>query len=681
MGILAFLPLLWIAPDAYGQTDSLSRILASLQDHSPEVRRRAAADLGALKDPRAVQPLITALEVTNNNVYFWSSNPEREGEAAKPQLIAARDSDAYVNALVKIGESAIQPLIGALHDSNANAYARQSAADALVGIGSPALNALIAAMNNSDSSYVAFNVPSRIAMILGRIKDPRAVAPLIAVARTDQLLWDDQLKNNILAALGSLGEPSVAPLIASLKDSDSRVQDFALEALIRIGNPAVEPLIGALTNSGNADVGGTGRKSKKRNFQNIPADPTRQSAAKALGEIKDPHAIPPLAATLQDPNSELRESAIQALGNIGPPAVDALIAGLQSADTDVQREVERQLGEIADPRAVGPLIAALKSPGWNERRSDETGRRSRNRRAPKDPYADVREGAALALGRILRKTKDSNASSPLIAALSDQNSLVREAAAGALGQTKDPSMVGPLTGVLTDTISEVRVAAVKALGNIGAPALEPLSNSLNSTDSDVRASAVEVLGSIGEPAVEVLITALQNPDPTVRWHAAAELGEIKDPRVVEPLIAALKDPDGKVRSSAVADLGEIKDSRAVEPLIAVLQDANPNVRWQAAYQLGEIPDPRAAEALLDALRAHKEELIAGAMEFYVRRGDPASEDALIEALNTAGDSGTADVLLNSSNSKLEAAAEDWASKRGYRKMPISGKPTRWGSAH
>ena len=673
-----------VLPAAHAQTDSMSQLIGNLQDKNPEVRRKAATDLGTLKDPRAVEPLITALEVTNNNVHFWSSDPVREaktlGDVLQPQLIALKDSEAYVNALVNIGEPAIQPLIAALHDPNANAYARQSASDALARIGAPALNPLIAALNISDSSYLAENVPSQIASILGRIKDPRAVEPLIAVARTSQLLWDDQLRKNIIGALRNIGEPAVTSLIATLKDADSNLREFALQALVGIGGPAVEPLIAALTNSGNEPIAQSGRKSKKRKSQDIPADPVRQSAAKALGEIKDPRAIQPLAATLQDPNSDLRESAIEALGNIGPPAVEALIAALQGTDTGVQWQAERQLGEIADPRAVGPLIAALKSPGWNMPRDEETGHRSRNRRAPKDPYADVREGAALALGKILGKIKDPSATDPLIAALNDRSYAVRKAAASALGQIKDPSTVAPLTQSLKDPAASVRVAAINALGNVGAPAIVPLTTSLDDADPNVRLSAVEALGGIGQPAVEALIAALQNPDSKVRSNASEELGEIKDPRAVEPLIAVLKDPDANVRASAAGVLGRMGDPRAVEPLITALQDIDPTVRWRAAERLGEISSPRASEALLAALRVHDDQLIAAAMEFFVRRGDPGTEDALIEALNKAGDSGTAEILLNSSNSKLHNAAEDWASKNGYQVIPMAGKSATWGSS-
>lgn len=681
---LAILCLAGVLQTAYGQTGGVSQLIANLQAQNPEVRRKAAADLGALKDPRAVAPLITALEATNNNVYFRSSDPEREGEAAQPQLIAARDSEVYVNALANIGEPAIQPLIGELHDPNANGYARESASDALVKIGAPALNPLIAAMNSSEPSYLALGVPSRIVMILGRIKDPRAVEPLIAIGRTKQILWEDQLRHNLIAAFGNIGAPSVAPLIACLKDPDQQVRDIALEALVGIGGPAVDPLIAALTNGGaNQQTVASGRKSKKRKSEPSPVDPIRQGAVKALGEIKDPRAIQPLAATLQDPNSGLGESAIEALGNIGPPAVEALIAALHGTGPDLCWRAEMQLGDIADPRAIAPLIAALRSPGWNVHRDEETGRRSRNRRAPrapKDPYAEVREGAAEALGKILRKTIDPSVTDALVASLHDPNYMVREAAAGALGQIKGPSMVGPLAGVLADANSGVRVAAIKALGNIGAPAVEPLAKSLESPDSGVRASAVEVLGRIGEPAVPALITALQSTDSKVRLRAAGELGEIKDPRAVGPFIAAVKDPDANVRSAAVISLGRMHDSRAVEPLIAAMQDSDPTVRWRAAEQLGEMAGPRSVEALLAALREHDDQLIAGAMDFFVRRGDPGSEDALIEALNKAGDSGTAEILLNSSNTKLHDAAEDWASKYGYQVIPTGGKSAQWGSS-
>jgi hypothetical protein len=58
-------------------------------------------------------------------------------------------------------------------------------------------------------------------------------------------------------------------------------------------------------------------------------------------------------------------------------------------------------------------------------------------------------------------------------------------------------------------------------------------------------------------------------------------------------------------------------------------------------------------------------VIAGAFSFFIQRGEPGSEDALIQALNAYGDKDMAEAFLNRGNSALEAAARQWAVAHGY----------------
>jgi HEAT repeat protein len=145
-------------------------------------------------------------------------------------------------------------------------------------------------------------------------------------------------------------------------------------------------------------------------------EPVRLSAARALGKIRDPRAVPALIVLLKDDYPEIREAAARALGelndsraiqpllaamkagneaagpalaSIGEPAVPALVASLAEADgsraavqalikigkpaarplieaftayTDAaQISVARALAEIDDPRVTDALNAALRN--------------------------------------------------------------------------------------------------------------------------------------------------------------------------------------------------------------------------------------------------------------------------------------------------------------------------------
>jgi HEAT repeat protein len=349
----------------------------------------------------------------------------------------------------------------------------------------------------------------------------------------------------------------------------------------------------------------------------------RIEAANALGEAKDPRAVMPLVAALKDTEYSVQTSAADALGKIGAPAVQPLIAALRGAGLDEQICADRALGAIGKP-AVEPLIAALK-----------------------DTDANVRLNAAHSLGM----TQDTRAVEPLIAILDDKDPGTRSNAVSALGDIKDPRAVEPLIAELKDTAFYIPGAAAEALGKIGPPSVEPL------------------------------IAALQDADRTVRDYAARALGEIKDPRAVLPLIAALKDSDDYVRDHAAEALGKT-GAPAVEPLIAALKDPDANARKKAGEALAEIADPRVAEPLLAASRERNTAAVAGAHVFFIQRGEPGTEDVLIEALNDFGDQFMAADYLNSGNQKLSDAASAWASRNNFevRSMHLSGdKSVGWGS--
>ena len=207
-----------------------------------------------------------------------------------------------------------------------------------------------------------------------------------------------------------------------------------------------------------------------------------------------------------------------------------------------------------------------------------------------------------------------------------------------------------------------------------ARAIAPLMAALKDPSSTVRDRADEGLVAIGTPAIEPLITTLKSSDPLTREIAAhalcliaydhkAEHDEKDRPVVaamVEPLLsAALKDSDPKVRQQAGDGLTFI-GAYAIEPTIAALKDKESNIRRRAASILLEtstsgstvsVRDPRAVQPLLAALRDRDMEVIAVAYDFYIVQGVPGSEDILVEALNKIGDIKMAWIFLNSDNSK------------------------------
>ena len=264
--------------------------------------------------------------------------------------------------------------------------------------------------------------------------------------------------------------------------------------------------------------------------------------------------------------------------------------------------------------------------------------------ALKDENLIVRWSAADALGLIGGEAKDSVPA--LIDALKDENPTVRWSVISALGRIgSDKSSFSTLIAALENENSFVRVGAAYALGYMGIEAAVPaLVEALKDEDLSVRGSAADALGDIGGKAkdsVPALIDALNDENSSVRWSAANALRNIgreaKDS--VPALIDALKDENPTVRWSAANALGgigrEAKDS--VPALIAALNDENPTVRWRAADALGDIGGEAkdSVPALIAALNDEDSSVRWRAADALGGIGGEAKDSvpALIEALN------------------------------------------------
>jgi HEAT repeat protein len=159
------------------------------------------------------------------------------------------------------------------------------------------------------------------------------------------------------------------------------------------------------------------------------AGEARATACWLLGRMNDSRALPPLTAALYDPDPRIRAEAARALGSLDhPEAVPALIAVLESdADADTRMAAAYALGLLGDPRAIDPLLAKLADTG-------------------EDP--GVRGFAAEAF----TWHRERRAVPALITALSDPSAVVRFWAAFALGELGDPASLTELERLaLSDT--------------------------------------------------------------------------------------------------------------------------------------------------------------------------------------------------------------------------------------
>ena len=222
-----------------GDPRGVEPLIAALADE--QTGRAAIGALGQIGDPRAVEPLIVILSREHQSALSRGCDAAQalgeigDSRAVGPLIAAAHDVGAMgacSEALGKLGDSAVEPLISALKDGNATATI--AVAMALGAIGDArAVAPLIAVLTDAGKDRQS----RRAAGVgLSRIGDARAIEPIIATVTTD--LADPSLSVRMTAVmlLGWTGDPrAVEPLTAALNDVNESVRQQAAEALERIG--------------------------------------------------------------------------------------------------------------------------------------------------------------------------------------------------------------------------------------------------------------------------------------------------------------------------------------------------------------------------------------------------------------------------------------------------------------
>jgi len=281
----------------------------------------------------------------------------------------------------------------------------------------------------------------------------------------------------------------------------------------------------------------------------------RRNAIKTLGKGKVTQSIKLLhEILLKDHLTVLRKSAAKALGNIGDPiAIPSLIEALKtSKDPSIVIEVASSLGVLKATQALDDLLKMLNN---------------------KD--GEIRENVAQALGMI----GDSKAINPLLKILKDdQEAWVRGQAAEALGLIGDKRVVTDLIFTLeNDNGIGVSVKTATALGRLKNPtAVEPLINFLQKSQNVADRRAITyALGEIGDKrAAEVFLELLGDEDETVRYWSCLSLGFMQYKKAANTLLDVLKDDESvRVRKTAALSVGQLvpKTKKCVQVLLETLE--------------------------------------------------------------------------------------------------------------
>jgi len=219
-----------------GNARTVDPLIRALENWSMDVRQEAAQVLGQLGDTRAVGPLIHILgdgSKSERQIVAQALGQLGEGTFADAILAALNGKP---QALAKLKDPrALEPLIRALDYERVSIRraasqalgdrdVREAAAQALGQLGDPhAVEPLIHTLRDND-----WRVCQTAAQALGQLGDTRALKPLIR-ALGDDGWWVRQAAAQALGKLGDLR--AIEPLIRTLGDGNDDVRQTATQAI------------------------------------------------------------------------------------------------------------------------------------------------------------------------------------------------------------------------------------------------------------------------------------------------------------------------------------------------------------------------------------------------------------------------------------------------------------------
>jgi HEAT repeat protein len=570
-----------------------------------ETRRLAAKGLAGLDANEAPGLLLKALADTDWRVRKEAASAAprvgRRVEVVAALVSALHERDdiglrnAAVEALVAIGDDAVEPTIAALRALDADG--RKLGVEVLAGVvGARSVAALCLALDDDDANVRVAAAeglgratdaggPSRDAAIralvtaLGGADDYVKLGALDALNRLEASLpWSvceplashPLLRRHAMAILARSGEPgAVAALARSVADPSATV---AREAVVALGDTIEQK-------SDDAELMGVARdtlrpsqvaQERVRAFAHREDDPKARGAAlAALGLVQDPDDVPLLVEALGD--DEVAERAELGLQLYGESAVGPLLDASRTAPPPA--------------RSASISIAPMLSPG-GDRDVVEALRAALTDGSPDVASAALsslgRAGEAADLPRVARFVKSSDArvahaAGEAVVALAERHAGPARGMMTALDPSGDDAIVGSyllravgdrgrsedmafLRAALAHGDARARREAATTLGALGGDsAANAVTLALTDEERDVVLAAMRALARMGleeETLAGVIPGLLDHEAWEVRRLAAELLGRSSSPEAIERLRARLRvEPEPMVRAVLGAWVG------------------------------------------------------------------------------------------------------------------------------
>lgn len=414
--------------------------------------------------------------------------------------------------LAKLHKTSPKPiLLLALKDKNPQIRQEALCSLALIGKQDPQVTTKIMRLLEDEDIYVigaAINV-------LGVIGDKKATMRLVKFLNVKY----PNLQLEAITALNEIGDKTAIPHLKHRLESittDSIEGPVGGESFVKIPAKEFRQKIGmALCSSGDKDgidiIKGSIWESSGWE---------REKMINAVGNVKNPSAIPVLTQILLSKDTWGRQLAMEGLAKIGTASIPAFQKGAQSKDTEIQQLSIQGLGRLKD-KASANILSNL----------------------------------------LVNKNLQYLAISALVN----------------IGTLSIPVLIRKLT----DKNIEIQTASIIALGRIGDKSVVPeLINKLQSAYPQIRLQAIVALGNIKDKsAAPILVKLLKTKDITMKYALLKALGQtclgqIDTKEAIDALVDALKDEQTKIESAKI--LCEIGNREGVLVLLKAIKQRTIN---------------------------------------------------------------------------------------------------------
>ncbi len=326
----------------FGKAATIPLLNALSRERDKYAQRAFLKCLGRIGDPKSVSALISYLRSSYFTVrQAGVSALLRFGPIVTRHLLATLSfNTSDIDSLKKDACDREHPelqlraikALGGLEDHRAVALLKQQVEEGLPDIQLAASQALSQIGCSAWGRCCALKV-------LGEVGDQDIVPEILPSLGDDS----DNVRFEAARALGKLGGAEAVKHLLRLARKDPC--DFIRREAVRVLRTAGQ---------GQAAVLDMARRSLRD-----PSRDVRVQAARLLEGYQDPRSIAPLLKAMADPHWSVRESAELALLNFGSKALEPLLGALKSPSWTTRFRAARLLGEMGDPQAVPALEHAL----------------------------------------------------------------------------------------------------------------------------------------------------------------------------------------------------------------------------------------------------------------------------------------------------------------------------------